>query len=173
MDKSIFPDYIQNMAAWGLEGVGGASGAEALTFSVLDEFFDLSGESAAYVGAYEKRGNMTRRARELLAKMASDHREDRFDSFLGLDPKEDPLIEVKDEILHAIYVWRLGHARSSTEYMEKSKITASKIVETSIQEGESIAQRGLFMGQVRARETAQKITNKAFKVPDLDAPSGY
>ena len=158
--KDIFPTYVQSMAGWGLDGMGGIGGAEALTFALLDEFFDLSGKSAPFTIASQQRSGMVRKARELLNKMANDHQETRFDSFLGLSATENSLTKAKDEIIHAIYVWRLGHARTTSVYMEKSTMSAGGTwSDHSLQKGETIAETVLIHGQERARETAQKISN--------------
>ena len=74
----------------------------------------------------------------------------------------DPVYKVKEEILNALYAWRLGHAKVPARYFHKDiKTTSGGVVEVNFDESKSLVEETEKQLRLRAIETKACMGNQS------------
>ncbi|KNC95790.1 uncharacterized protein SPPG_08784 [Spizellomyces punctatus DAOM BR117] len=133
ISSKYFALYIEGPHGWGIDGIGGASGAQMLPVTSLDAILSIKGESMMYRETIRSRSAMTTKMRDYLSFLDT-HAPKLREHYAHLPEFV--------ELVRMVYNFRLGHRKIGIRYLASSEGTAGgKIQLTETRDGHEMVDK--------------------------------
>ena len=121
INKEVWLQYIQGFEAWGIDEDEGLTGAHILCTNAVDAFCQIKGESAVSHFVKENRDHMTGKMRKFLVSLEQSGLSQYILSIINSTDEDcKKCVELYNDIVHAMYVFRVGHKKRIVQYFDRS-----------------------------------------------------